>query len=260
MSLEVIEFINEKIIISGNVVEKIKYEKGYIKGGEGTNKNGRSGGSQELTEEEKSLNRQKVLRRGQTRLRRLINANVWQYGDITPKFLTLTFAENIIDLRSANKSWMLFIKRLNWFMFRTRRGHLKYSVVIEFQKRGAVHYHAIFYNLPYIPNSKLREIWGQGFLKINKISDCDNVGAYVTKYMSKNNEDERLKEKRSFFNSRDLLEPLEITDKKMIEKVAGSLSGHEVYSVSYDNEFLGQISHVQYNTKRKQIKKEAVAE
>jgi hypothetical protein len=55
--------------------------------------------------------------------------------------------------------------RLNYHI-----GHaLKYVSVVEFQKRGAVHYHAVFFNLPFIVNDELAAIWSHGFIKINAI-------------------------------------------------------------------------------------------
>src|SRR5690625_7282381 len=61
--------------------------------------------------------------------------------------------------------------------------------VVERQKLGAIHYHVIFYNLPYISFNQLLEVWQhkneQRGLRINAIKEIDNVGSYVTKYISK---------------------------------------------------------------------------
>lgn len=38
------------------------------------------------------------------------------------------------------------------------------------------HYHLLC-NLPFISAKTLQEIWGNGFIRINKIDDVDNVGA-----------------------------------------------------------------------------------
>jgi len=56
--------------------------------------------------------------------------------------------------------------------------------VIQFQDRGAIHYHMMS-DLPYIPKAKLSKIWGNGFIKINDITNVDNVGAYLIGYMNK---------------------------------------------------------------------------
>lgn len=187
------------------------------------------------------------MQRARRDLRRLVNCNVNQYGiECTPKFVTLTFRDDIKELAAANKEFEKFIKRLNYSVHNTKKAITKYSVVPEFTKKGRVHYHVIFYNLPYVKSDKLAEIWGQGFIKINKIDNCDNVGAYVSKYMTKNNED--IKGKKSYFNSRNLIKPTEITEREMIESFRGSLPLDNItYSAIFDNEYLGTITYIQYN-------------
>ncbi|NLA96514.1 MAG: Rep protein, partial [Clostridiaceae bacterium] len=183
---------NEKIIKSGNVIEVYKYENRVQYGFEKTeNKYGRICVA---SAENKEINREKVVNRARTSIRRLVNANV------TPrsKFVTLTFKEDIKDLRQANYEFEKFIKRLK-YKFNL---NIKYLTVIEFQDKnrgGVIHYHTIFFNLPYIPNMELSKIWKNGFIRINRIDNVDNVGAYVCKYMSKDNADVRLQEKKCFF-------------------------------------------------------------
>jgi len=75
--------------------------------------------------------------RTRTEMRRLINCN----QDFS-KFYTLTFADNITDVKFANKHFNKFIMRMEYHY-----GKFKYIAVIEFQERGAVHYHFLC-NLP----------------------------------------------------------------------------------------------------------------
>lgn len=244
------QIVKEKIVISGKIVEYYNYEKGYPIGIEARNKNGRCGIG-ERTDEEKKENRGKVMSRAQRDLRRIVNSNIGQYGEeFTAKFVTLTFREHITDLRSANAEYKKFIKRLNYSMFNSKKANIKYSVVPEFTKKGRVHYHVIFYNLPYVKADKLASIWGQGFIKINKIDNCDNVGAYVSKYMTKDNWE--IQGKKSYFNSRGLFEPTEIVEKKEVESLMHSLPLENVtYSATFDNEYLGTITYNQYNFNQK---------
>jgi hypothetical protein len=126
--------------------------------------------------------------------------------------------------------------------------------VIEFQKRGAIHYHTVLFNLPYIENDFLAQVWKQGFIKVNRIEDVDNIGAYVTKYMTKDDYEEsksdRLIGQKSFFRSRGLVESVEITDKKEIERIESTLSSKSVFESTFENDFQGLINYKQYNTKR----------
>lgn len=237
-------------MISGSIVEYYNYEKGYPIGIEASNVNGR-GGIGERTDEEKEENRSKVMSRAQRDLRRIVNSNFGQYGEeFTAKFVTLTFREDITDLESANAEFKKFIMRLNYFMFKSKKANIKYSGVPQFTKKGRVHYHVIFYNLPYVKWYKLEEIWGQGFVRINKIDNCDNVGAYVSKYMTKDNED--IKGKKSYFNSRGLFGSTEIIEKNEVDKLRPLLPLENVtYSATFDNEYLGTITYNQYNFNKK---------
>jgi len=193
----------------------------------------------------------KHLKRAKANLRRIINANVGQYGEeFTAKFLTLTFKENNTDLCYANSQFTKFIKRLNYKVFNTKISNLKYTAVVEFQKRGAVHYHVILYNIPYIKADEISQIWGNGFIKINKIDNITNVGAYLAEYLGGDEDEKRLEDRRSYFSSRGLFKPVEITDRKMVEKVGAALPLEKMtYSATYENEYLGEISYKQYNLK-----------
>lgn len=233
------------MIKSGHVYEILEYEKPVLLG-ESRNSSGRS---VEASEGDKKETRKKTLSKAKSTIRRLINANVEAWGE-SPKFITLTFAENVQDIKQANYEFKKFRQRLEYDL----NLKLKYVVVMEFQKRGAIHYHAIFFNLPYVPNEKLATIWGQGFVKINNIDKVDNVGAYVTKYMTKQDYEDMKTDKlvgqKSYFTSRGLLKPEETIEKEKIEQLATVLSDYETYASSFDNDYLGKIIYKQYNLKR----------
>lgn len=254
-----IERVTHKIIYSGDIVEIYEYSEGYLKGytlteNEINNRTGSESNSDDTDTRERSLKRAKA------NLRRLINSNIGQYGkEFTAKFLTLTFKENVQDIKQANYEFKKFIKRLNYKIYGTKEANLKYTTVIEFQKRGAIHYHTIIYNMPYLKANDISNVWENGFIKINKIDDVDNVGAYVGEYLGqadkgqgKDLTDDRLKGQKTHFSSRGLLKPIEITDKKIVEQVAAALPNEKLsYSATFENEHLGNISYRQYNLKLK---------
>lgn len=219
-------------------------------GREPLNSTGRAGKG-EIDEKIKEENREKVTSRAKKEVRRIVNSNVGQYGDdFTSKFVTLTFAEHITDLAAANYEFKKFIKRLNYQIFKTKTSNVKYTAVPEFTKKGRVHYHVIFYNLPYVKSDILSDIWGNGFIKINKIDNCDNVGAYVSKYMTKDNDE--IVGKKCYFNSRGLFKSTEIIDKKEVESLRNSLPLEKVtYTTTFDNDYLGTITYLQYNFNKK---------
>lgn len=238
-----LENIKSRIIVSGNVVEITTYERGYFKNYHDAKKVGRS--SKNTTNEDKSFNREKVLQRARARVRRLACAN-----SQLNKFFTLTFADNITDLKYANNQFCNFVKRLNRYLAKMKKDKMQYIAVVEFQKRGAIHYHLLC-NLPFISAKMLQEIWQNGFVKINKIDDVDNVGAYITKYMSKDNEDERLVGNRCYFTSQGLQEPTTIEENGVENTIAHLLLAGDIelqkepYKSTFYNEQLGNIEYTQ---------------
>lgn len=239
------ELIKSKVVISGDVVEVYRYEKGYLKGYKDKRGNGgRKKGSRSAEYDE---NRSKVLDRAKKTLRRKINAN----ANELMKFVTLTFAENETDLDYCNNEFKKFIKRLKYYV-EDKVIALKYVVVVEFQKRGAVHYHMLC-NLPYIRAKKLNEIWGNGNINIKRIDRVDNVGAYVVKYMQKDFSDKRLEGRKSYFTSRNLREPIELVKEKEVEVAATTLlhGKKPCYEIQFDNDHVGKVVYKQYNLSRR---------
>lgn len=247
-----------KYVISGDVVERYTYEKNQYVGFESKNKNGKNKNSDIKTEL-----RAISLSRARKVVMRTINSN-----PCLNKFLTLTFEENITDLDYSHNELKKWIKRVNYHVFNTKKSMMKYVAVIEFQKRGAVHYHMLC-NLPYIDVNKLSDTWGHGFIKLNKIkgdkerfgsSECDNVGAYVCKYMTKDNDDPRLVGRNTYLTSRNLDKPQEIfvgnDEKDLLEQVYGfnnaitCLSTKTNFSAMYSNEYTGAVIYNQFNLKR----------
>ena len=225
---------DKKVVISGNVIEVYEYEESVLYGYKDTKK--KSKGRQAVaSDEDKYKNREKVLSRARRDLRRIINSNIEEYS----KFVTLTFKENVQDLDIANYEFKKFIQRLNY----SYGIKLKYSVVIEFQERGAIHYHALFYNLTQkLDIDRIAALWGNGFIKINSIKNVDNVGAYVCKYMTKT-DDDRLKGRKMYFNSRGLKKPQEIKETEIVDALVGSLQNQ---SPKYENKFSNEHNSVEY--------------
>jgi len=112
-------------------------------------------------------------------LRDYLNTNI---TDVTLcRWVTLTYAENMTDTKRLKKDFEKFIKKVRY-----KYGHFEYIVAMEPQGRGAWHCHVVMIfegKAPYIPNTKLREMWGNGFVTVKKLDDVDNVGAYLTAYL-----------------------------------------------------------------------------
>lgn len=262
------KLVYHKKVISGNVTELYSYENG-IRVGEQMPENHNSrkvvGEITEKERQEKDIqNLQRSMSRTLQTLRRSINANIGAWGNYFPKFMTLTFKQNMKDHTEANNEFKKFIKRLNYYITGENRSILKYTCVIERQKRGAIHYHVIFYNLPYVSFNKLLEVWQhkneQRGLRINAIKEIDNVGSYVTKYISKEIQairdgkgGEREKEKKIFFQSRGLKKPKEEeASEEEIQKTLKNLSEkHKVFNSEFESDYVGKIKYTQIREVKK---------
>lgn len=224
---------NKRVIVSGKVLELYEYEKPVSKGF--TAKHTGCANAVSTTKEVKAENRKKVAQRACAHVRNMINAN-----SQLNKFLTLTFAQNITDIKFARYEFEKFIKRL-----KTKFKRFQYIVVIEFQERGAIHFHLLC-NIPYIDVNKLSKIWRHGFIKLNRIDNVDNVGAYVTKYMTKDNIDERLIGKKCYSMSKGLNKYREYTDEAAVTEILENVeSVKRIYTSEFENEYYGKISYTQ---------------
>jgi hypothetical protein len=223
-----------RVVVSNHVVEVYKYEKEQWSEFECTEREGRRS-ADECTD------RVSVYRTREM-IRRLILANF----DNHSKFITLTFRENVTDLDDANVRFKRFIQRMRY-----RHKGFKYLAVVEFQDRGAVHYHMIS-DLPFIKNKELADIWKQGFVKINDISHVDNVGAYMIKYMAKDLADKRLSGRKAYLYSKGLEKPAELRGEdaeRVIEAYALEMK-KPVYTSSFEGEYTGHVDYTEYNLRR----------
>lgn len=228
-----------KVVVSGKQVELYKYKKNVWREYEAKEREALKEPKQLDLFEQQKLKKQRMqfsINRTRTEIRRLVNSNPQ-----LSKFLTLTFAENITDLKTANYIFNKFILRMNY-----KYPDFEYLAVPEFQKRGAVHYHLLC-KIPFIEIAELQEMWGQGFVKINKIDNVNNVGAYVSKYLGKEM-DERSFGKKKFFRSQNLKQSVEILGwlaQKFVEKFLSLLT--PVFEKVFKSEWIGEVAYSAYS-------------
>ncbi len=238
---------NTKIIESGDRLEIYKYQ-GYINiGGESNNQEGRRGKA-EIEEEQKEDNkirrRKETLTKARNDIIRLISCN----KDLNV-FMTLTYKENYQDLKKSKAHLRLFFKKL-------RQDHeaLKYIYVLEFQERGAIHYH-ILTNIKVdietagpkerkkklqkdLENNYCRKYWSnRGFIDIRKLDQegIRNVSKYVAAYLVKDLLEIDLKGNRVYGYSNNLNKPIitTIESKASIEE----LIDIEGYKLAYTSDY-----------------------
>lgn len=245
-------FYNQKLLMTGNVWELLIYENGVYKGVQ-TKQRERIGrkNAANTSEETKKENRRKTAYRAKRYVRLMANAN----PDLD-RFFTCTFADNpemMTDLAKAHREFQKFIKRVQTYINRERKKKglppkkIKYIAVTEFQKRGAIHFHLLC-NFDYIYFKELGKLWRNGTIYIKRIDDVDNVGAYITKYMTKDNIDERLKGKKCYTMSKGLKTPTVYTNEKKIKKIMESIPEKDIIRTitkEYESEYYGKITYVQ---------------
>ena len=211
-----------KVITAGNVVEVYQYDR-PIYTGKSPNNDGRGAGKSVNADE----NRKKQIQKIKKKVRRQINSN---YVAGQGRFITLTYRENMTDLTASHKWFNSFIKAYSKYM-----GYkVEYTAVVEFQERGSIHYHCVFYNLPKKVNlDDLRLLWMVGSVNVKRIKHVDNVGAYITEYLS--TDDKRLQARKAYLCSKGLKKPHE-TKKGVDESLIGSYT-HLGYHVKFANDY-----------------------
>lgn len=253
-----------KVIVSGDVIEVYTANKTpFIPENKPKEKEDEQlellDSSDDQTEDRTDERRQQTVRDARNTTRRLALKN-FESGD---KFLTLTFDpkkfthDQLRDIGYTDKLFKTFMKRFNY-----RTGQkLKYIAVREFHESGQIHYHMICdwkIDLPY--ENQIREqecflgekVWKHGFVDIKQLNHVDNVGAYIIKYMTKNVAVEFFKDKKIYLCSKGLERPFEY---KGIEALAVIQAYEleqkkEVFTNSYESEYLGTIKYHEYNLKR----------
>jgi len=141
--------------------------------------------------------RAEYVKRAKSKMLNLIKGNLYEHKE-KPVFLTLTFADNLTDIKKANYEFKKFILRFNYKLgFKVR-----YMAVPEFQERGAVHYHLIVFNLPFTSGAWIeKEVWKGGGTDISLVNRQFGSFNYITKYFTKTFSDSRFNKNKKFFYS-----------------------------------------------------------
>jgi hypothetical protein len=225
-----------RLIQTGDFIELYQYASPYFYNKPPPKKSDCPAGS--------TFRRKDNLSRARNKIRRVINANSFAYN-CKPIFVTYTFADNVQDIEKANKLFTEHIKRFNYYITKEKKSYLKYMTVIEFQKRGAIHYHTLFFNLHYIPHLKneLSKLWGHGFVKVKTIRNVHNVGAYVSKYLRKETMDKRLVGQKAYFCSRRLFPIREYRNEDSIRTILQNYTFEEEYQNTYESSYYGRVNY-----------------
>ena len=130
------------------------------------------------------------LRQTFKKLRYLINNNF--RGRKNELFVTLTFKPDetgwrpmVGDNKYLSKCFTAFNRKLQ-----AKYGveNVQFIRVLEPHADGHAHYHVLLrfdgYNSIYISNGELAEMWGKGHVTVHSLKNVDNIGAYVSAYLT----------------------------------------------------------------------------
>lgn len=139
--------------------------------------------------------------------RRLVICNLSESS--RPLLITLTYKENEQDISRGYRDFTSFVQALRY-----KYGNkFSYICVPEFQRRGAIHFHALFWSLPeklFVEERSTRtlaKLWGHGFLFLKQTDGNEKIAGYLSKYMAKAFTDPRLKNKKAYVSSRNINRP-----------------------------------------------------
>lgn len=243
------ELTRTRVILSGYFIEAYQYEKPIKLNRRPPQENNVI--REELLEETKKVRREEYRKRTKTRVIGMVQRLVESNFNRESIFLTLTFNNqnkfDITDLKVCNL-------KVHGFMIKLKEesANLKYLIVPEFQKRGAVHYHLII-NRPFIEKRLIQKFWKYGFIKVKDIYYLEGIGNYFTKYLTKNSDDERLFGKRSFFTSKNFRRP-KTAYGEYAEKIIDRLKERNInpyYKKSYQSEYNGVVQYGKYHIEGK---------
>lgn len=165
--------------------------------------------------------------------------------------LTFTYRENMLDGRLAKNHleklalWLKRIRPNNTFIWR-----------MEFQERGAIHFHIIALNVAYIDAKKLTAYWQKltgddSYPDVQKLRSRKRVMSYISKYIGKVTQSGTIAEDRVTDNGGitekrlSLEEALEVValDQRIDDLAQGSIGLDSLpYSDNYTGRYWGVIN------------------
>jgi len=181
---------------------------------------------------------------------RLVRSNL--VGEEVPCFVTFTMRE-IVSISVAYGFFTKAVKTLRIDL----GGDFRYIAVPEWQKRGAVHFHVLFWGLPVniVDNERvtryIANVWGEGFVDLVKTDGSYKIAGYIGKYMSKALYDKRLLGKKAYSCSRNCLRPMsyagEVCFSDNVRDELGAVDKYIVFQKSFDTMHLGRCDYKLFN-------------
>ncbi|MBP9759913.1 MAG: hypothetical protein KBD24_00930 [Candidatus Pacebacteria bacterium] len=242
--LEMYEYDRDILVLKGRG-KPIKCESATSHGDEDM-----GAGGKDILQKRKLGKRPDNARRASMAFRRIVASNLGETS--SPILVTLTYRDNFTNLGLAYQHFSAFTRTL-----RSKYGkEFRYICVPEFQKRGAVHFHALVWGLPeevvlQERNTRaLAGLWAKGFVFLKQTDGNERLSRYLSKYMAKAFTDPRLKNQKSYVASKNILRPLIQSGSFLIEEVLAQFRVTEpaIFDQSFTTSWLGNGRYRVFNT------------
>lgn len=175
------DYLRTRVVVSGKIVEVFEYSNGIPIGKQ------RPHDIKRRDEEERDGKRKDNLYRARQMVRRLVWCNITKQFT---KMITLTYAETILDPKEVKIDIKHFVQQMRRYGY-----DMRYVYVLEHQTKrgkregnaGCLHVHMFLFNDVKVSLDHLNRAWKHGETHIKVLKDIRNSGAYVCKYITKEN-------------------------------------------------------------------------
>jgi len=191
------------------------------------------------------------LTRCRNSFRRLVRANL--SSKTPPALITLTMRD-IVEIDVAYKAYSKFA-----WKFRRRYGYDSIGMIAvpEFQKRGAVHFHILVFNLKYESyknerrTRQIASLWEHGFVDVKRTDGNEKLSSYLAKYMSKAMQDYRLVRRRAYSASGRVVRTVSLNTPFQVKEATllwdlGGVDNPPTENREYDTLWLGRCVYQKF--------------
>lgn len=195
------------------------------------------------------------IKRARDAFFRLVDHNLHLYEDL-PYFLTLTYHneyETLPTLTEAYEHQQAFWTRVK----KTVAPDIAYISVPEWQKRGAIHFHALVWNLPSSVRKErdsriLQRCWRQGYCDVRAtLYKSPKLPGYLSKYLTKAKNDQRLGNRKAYTASRNIDRPREKGSNFLSDYLSTFVENEDLQKhTEYDTKWLGRATIRIYKNKK----------
>lgn len=174
---EIIKKAFARVVICGDYVEVYKYSSPIPVGHKRTH---------EIVKKKEGEKRLDNLYRARQKIRRIIWSNQGRFT----KFVTLTYRDTVLDVKEVRNDVKNFVRQMKRYGY-----DMKYLYILENQRErgekegndGSLHVHMVLFIDDKINLEVLNRCWKHGTTDIGVGRNIRNLGAYVCKYLTKDN-------------------------------------------------------------------------